>query len=91
MNNYPTNEIFYNHIDEIWSIDLADMIDYKNSNTKIFIYIFVIIDIFSRYTWCIPLKNKNSKTITDEFSNVLSQSKRKPPKNESDRGGELYN
>ena len=26
---YPTNKIVDNHIDEIWSIDLADMIDYK--------------------------------------------------------------
>ena len=25
--NYPTNKIVHNHIDEIWSIDLADMID----------------------------------------------------------------
>ena len=28
--NYETNEIIYNHTDEIWSIDLADMIDYKS-------------------------------------------------------------
>ena len=34
MKNYPTNKIVYNHIDEIWSIDLADMIDYKTSNNK---------------------------------------------------------
>ena len=27
--NYPTNEIVYNHTDEIWSIDLADFSDYK--------------------------------------------------------------
>ena len=33
---------------------------------------------------------KNSKTITDEFSNILSSSKRKPPKLESDRGIEFY-
>ena len=33
-NNYPTNKITYNHNDEIWSIDLADMIDYKISNNK---------------------------------------------------------
>ena len=32
--NYPTNKIVYNHIDEIWSIDLADMVDYKTSNNK---------------------------------------------------------
>ena len=32
--NEETNNIIYNHIDEIWSIDLADMIDYKISNSK---------------------------------------------------------
>ena len=31
---YPTNKIVYNHIDDIWSIDLADMIDYKISKYK---------------------------------------------------------
>ena len=34
MRNYPTNKIAYNHIDEIWSTDLTDMIDYKISNNK---------------------------------------------------------
>ena len=43
---YPTNKTFYNHIDEMWSIDLADMIDYKISINKGFRYIFIIIDIF---------------------------------------------
>ena len=32
------------HIDEIWSIDLDDMIDYKTSHKKGFRYMFVIID-----------------------------------------------
>ena len=32
--NYPTNKLFYNIIHEIWSIDLADMNDYKISNNK---------------------------------------------------------
>ena len=45
--HFETNKIIYNHIDEIWSIDLADMIDYKTSNNKGFRYIFVIIDNFS--------------------------------------------
>ena len=88
---YPTNKIIYNHIDEIWSIDLADMIDYKISNNKGFRYIFIVIDNFSKYLWAIPLKNKYSQTITNEFSNILSTSKRKPLKIESDRGSEFYN
>ena len=89
--NYPTNKIKYNHIDEIWSIDLADMIEYKISNNKGFRYIFIMIDNFSKYLWTIPLKNKYSQTITNEFSNILTKSKRKPIKIESDRGAEFYN
>ena len=88
--NYPTNKIIYNHIDEIWSIDLADMIDYKVSNNKGYRYIFIIIDNFSKYLWAIPLKNRYSQTITNEFSNVLTNSKRKPLKIESDGGAEFY-
>ena len=34
MRNYPTNKIIYNRVDEIWCIDLADMVDYKISNKK---------------------------------------------------------
>ena len=89
--NYETNKIFYNHTDEIWSIDLADMIDYKISKNKGYRYIFNMIDNFSKYLWAIPLKNKYSQTITNEFSNIIITSKRKPLKLESDRGSEFYN
>ena len=89
--NYPTNKIVYNFVDEIWSIDLADFSDYKTSNNKGFRYIFIVIDNFSKYLWAIPLKNKYSQTITNEFSNILSTSKRKPIKIESDRASEFYN
>ena len=91
LRNYPTNKIVYNHIDEIWSFDLADMIFYKTSNNKGFRYIFIIFDNFSKYLWAIPLKNKYSQTITNEFSKILTTSKRKPVKIESDRGSEFYN
>ena len=89
--NYPTNKIVYNNIDEIWSIDLADFFDYKTSNNQRFRYIFIIIDNFSKYLWAVPLKNKYSQTITNEFSNILTQSKRKPLKIELDRGSEFFN
>ena len=89
LRNYPNSKIVYNHIDEIWSIDLAAMIDYKISNNKGYRYIFILIDHFSKYLWAIPLKNKYSQTITNEFSNILTTSKRKPLKMESDRGKEF--
>ena len=89
--NYATNKIVYNHIDEIWSVDLADYSDYKTSNNKGYRYIFIIIDNFSKYLWAIPLKNKYSQSITNEFSKNLTTSKRSPVKLESDRGTEFYN
>ena len=82
---------YYSHSDEIWSIDLVDLIDYKISNNKGFRYIFVIINNFSKYLWAIPLKKIHTKTMTNDFSNILSTSKRKPLKIESDRGTEFYN
>ena len=89
--NYPTNKIIYNHINENWSIDLADFSDYKTLNNKGFRYIFIIIDNFSKCLWAVPLKNKFSQTITNEFSNILTTSKRNPFKIESARRSEFYN
>ena len=54
-------KILYNHIDEIWSIDLAVFSEYKKSNNKWFRYIFIIIDNFSKFVWAIPLKNKTHR------------------------------
>ena len=41
--------------------------------------------------WAVPLKNKYSQTITNESSNILTTSNRKPLKIESDRGSEFFN
>ena len=40
--------------------------------------------------WTISIKNKNSQTITNEFSNILTTSKRSPLKLESEREAEYY-
>ena len=52
---YPPNKIFYNHIDEIWSVGWADFLDYETSNNKGYKNIFVIIDNFSKFLCCISL------------------------------------
>ena len=40
---------------------------------------------------CVPFKNKNAQTTTQDFSKILTTSKRRPIKIESDRGAEFYN
>ena len=54
--NYETKKTIYNHFDEIWSNDLAEMIVHNISNYKGLRYIFFIIDKFSKCLWCIPVK-----------------------------------
>ena len=88
--NYRTNNIIYNHFDEIWLIDSVDMIEYKISNIKGFRFIFVMIDNFSKHLWATPLKNKNSQTITEEFLYNLTTSKRSSLKIKCDTGNEWY-
>ena len=88
---YTTNELIYNHIDEIWSIDLAVFSGYKFSINEGYRYIIIISDNFSKYLWCILPKIKNSQLIKQVFSDFLSTSKRKPIKIESDGGAEFYN
>ena len=77
-------------MDEMCSIELADMIGYKISNNKGFRYIFFIIDTFSNYLLCILLKNENNQAKTNKFSSFLTTSERKPFKIESDRGAEFH-
>ena len=72
---YSTNIKIYNHINEIWYIDLADMIDYETSNKKRVRYVPILIDFFSKYTWAIRIKNKSALTKTNEISNILKSSK----------------
>ena len=66
------------HIDDTWSMDLLDMVEYGVKNNKGYGNILVIIDNFSKFGWTIPLKNKFAQTITDEVSNLINKSKRKP-------------
>ena len=50
-----------------------------------------IIDIFSKYAWVAPLKNKKGITITSPFQHFLDESIRKPNKIWVDKGSEFYN
>ena len=83
---YETKKINCNHLDEIWTIDLIDVSDYKNSNNKGLRCSFAIIDDLYKHTWCIPLETKNAQTITDKISLFSTTSKIPPLKLESDRG-----
>ena len=50
-----------------------------------------VIDIFSKYSWVVPLKDKKGITITNAFQKNLKESNRKVNKIRVDKGSEFYN
>ena len=60
-------------IDNIWGADLADMQLISKFN-KGFRFLLCIIDIYSKYPWVIPLKDKKGITISNAFQKNLNGS-----------------
>ena len=58
---------------------------------KGFRFLLCVNDIFSKYAWVVPLKNKKGITITNAFQKILDRSNRKPNKIWVDKGSEFYN
>ena len=50
-----------------------------------------VIDIFRKYAWVFPLKDKKGVSIVDAFQKILDDSNRKPNKIWVDKGSEFYN
>ena len=53
-------------------------------------YLLCAIDLFSKYAWVIPLKNKKGTSIVNAFQKIISE-ERKPNKIWVDQGSEFYN
>ena len=52
-------------------------------------FLLCLINIFSRYAWVIPLKDKSGPTVTKAFQKILDESDRKPSKIWVDKGSEF--
>ena len=58
---------------------------------KGFRFLLCVTDIFSKYAWVVPLKDKKGTTITNAFQKILKEPNRKPKKIWVDKGSEFYN
>ena len=50
-----------------------------------------VIDIFSKYAWVVPLKDKKGVSIVNAFKKILKESNGKPNKIWVDKGSQFYN
>ena len=86
IRKFEKRKVYSTLKDNIWGADLADMQLLSKYNKGIR-FLLCAIDIFSKYAWVVPLKDKKGKT----FQIILKQSNssRKPNKIWVDKGSEF--
>ena len=90
IRKFKKRKVYFSFKDNIWGVDLADM-QLISKHNKGIRYFFCAIDLFSKYYFVLPLKDKKRNTIANAFQKNLSNSKRKPNKIWFDQGNEFYN
>ena len=89
VRNFKRRKAYSSFKDNIWGVNLADMTLISKFNKGIK-YLLCVIDLFSRDSWVVPLKNKESDSIVEGFQKILNSSNRKPSKIWVDHGSEFY-
>ena len=80
--------VFVRNVDDVWGADLVDMkkMVKKNSGYR---YILMVIDVFSKYGWAVPLKYKRGSEVESALRKIFKKNKCK--KLWVDSGTEFYN
>ena len=89
IKKFNKKKVYSQFKDNIWGVDLADMqlLSRRNKGIK---YLSCAIDLYSKYAFVIPLKDKKGISIVNAFNKIIKQSNRKPNKIWVDQG-EFYN
>ena len=87
---FEKRQVFARNVDDIWAADLVDMQYYSRTN-KGFKYILMIIDVFSKYGWAIPLKNKSGAETVRAFTELWNSGQKAPKFLWTDKGKEFIN
>ena len=74
-------------MDDIWCSDLVDMQKLSKWN-KGYKYLLMVLDLFSKYGWIVPLKTKTGLEVSKAFESIFknAKGKAKPKKLWVDKG-----
>ena len=90
IRNFKKRTVYSGFKENIWGVDLVDMQSLSKYNKGIK-YLLCAIDLFCKYAWVVPTKDKKGISIVDAFQKILKESNRKPNKIWVDKGSEFYN
>ena len=75
IRKFKKRKVYSSFRDNIWGVDLADMQSLSKYNKGIK-YLLCAIDLFSKYAWVIPIKDKKSTSIVNVFKKIISEEKK---------------
>ena len=73
IRQFEKRKVHSSFIDNFWGADLADM-QLISKLMKKLVFLLCIIDIYSKYVWVVPLKDKKDITISNVFQKQLEES-----------------
>ena len=70
IRKFKKGKVYSSFKNNIWSVDLADrqLISKHNKGIR---YLLCVIDLFSKYAWVVPLKDKKGVSIVNTFQSIL--------------------
>ena len=75
IRKFKKRKVYSSFRDNIWGVDLADMQSlskYDKGNK----YLWRAIDLFSKYTWVAPIKDKKGTSIVNAFQKTISEGRK---------------
>ena len=66
IRKFKKRKVYSSFRDNIWGVDLADMQSLSKYNKGIK-YLLYAIDLFSKYEWVVPMKDKKGVSIVHAF------------------------
>ena len=73
IRTFKKRKVYSTFKDNIWGADLADM-QLTSKFNKGFRFLLCVIDIFSKYSWVVPLKSKKRVSIVNTFQSIFKKS-----------------
>ena len=90
IKKFKRGKVYARFKDNIWVADLAEMRSFSSFNRNVE-YVLFLTDVFAKYAWVNPWKDKNTKIVLHGFIEIVNESKRKPNKLWLDQRKEFYN
>ena len=75
IRKFKKRKVYSSFRENIWGFDLADMQQLSKYNKGIK-YLSCAIDLFSKYAWVIPLKDKKGISIVNAFQKIISKGRK---------------